>query len=112
MSRIAVIGAGYWGKNLIRNFAELQALGAICDTDERVLPYFTQHYPECVTTVSPSDVLGDRTIDAVAIATPAETHGRLVRDALLAGKDVFVEKSDVEDKTYQGPRSQRPRGGY
>ena len=92
MSRIAVIGAGYWGKNLIRNFAELQALGAICDTDERVLPYFTQHYPECVTTVSPSDVLGDRTIDAVAIATPAETHGRLVRDALLAGKDVFVEK--------------------
>ena len=92
MSRIAVIGAGYWGKNLIRNFAELQALGAICDTDETVLPYFTQHYPECVTTVSPSDVLGDRTIDAVAIATPAETHGRLVRDALLAGKDVFVEK--------------------
>jgi UDP-2-acetamido-3-amino-2,3-dideoxy-glucuronate N-acetyltransferase len=92
MSRIAVIGAGYWGKNLIRNFAELQALGTICDTDETVLPYFTQRYPECVTTASPSDVLGDRTIDAVAIATPAETHGRLVREALLAGKDVFVEK--------------------
>ena len=92
MSRIAVIGAGYWGKNLIRNFAELQVLAAICDTDETVLPYFTQHYPECVTTTSPSDVLKDRTIDAVAIATPAETHGRLVREALLAGKDVFVEK--------------------
>lgn len=92
MSRIAVIGAGYWGKNLIRNFAELQALAAVCDTDEKVLPYFTQRYPECATTASPSDVLGDRTIDAVAIATPAETHGRLVKDALLAGKDVFVEK--------------------
>ena len=92
MSRVAVIGAGYWGKNLVRVFSELKALAAICDSDETTLRHFASRYPECSTALSPSEVFCDTSIDAVAIATPAETHGNLVRDALSAGKDVLVEK--------------------
>jgi UDP-2-acetamido-3-amino-2,3-dideoxy-glucuronate N-acetyltransferase len=92
MSRVAVIGAGYWGKNLVRVFSELKALAAICDSNETALRHFTPHHPDCRMSLSPTEFLRDTSIDAVAIATPAETHGDLVRDALLAGKDVFVEK--------------------
>ena len=90
--RVAVVGSGYWGKNLVRNFAQLQALAVVCDNDEETLHPFREQYPYCRTVNSYDKVLEDRTIDAVAIATPAETHGALVKDALLAGKDVFVEK--------------------
>ncbi|MGC3973125.1 MAG: Gfo/Idh/MocA family oxidoreductase [Nitrospira sp.] len=92
MSRIAVIGAGYWGKNLVRVFSELTVLAAICDRDEAALRQFGQEYPECTLSLSPTELFRDASINAVAIATPAETHGDLVRDALQAGKDVFVEK--------------------
>jgi UDP-2-acetamido-3-amino-2,3-dideoxy-glucuronate N-acetyltransferase len=90
--RVAVVGSGYWGKNLVRNFAQLQALAAVCDNDEDTLRPFGEQYPDCRTLNSYDKVLQDRTIDAVAISTPAETHGELVKEALLAGKDVFVEK--------------------
>jgi UDP-2-acetamido-3-amino-2,3-dideoxy-glucuronate N-acetyltransferase len=89
---IGVIGAGYWGKNLVRNFHELNALAAICDSDEKQLLAFQTQYPGVRTVAKFSEVLADRSIQAVAIATPAETHGTMVREALLAGKDVFVEK--------------------
>jgi UDP-2-acetamido-3-amino-2,3-dideoxy-glucuronate N-acetyltransferase len=89
---VAVVGAGYWGKNLVRNFHGLNALGAICDSDSERLESFKQQYPSVKLFSAYSDVLRDRTIRAVAIATPAEAHADAVREALLAGKDVFVEK--------------------
>ncbi|HXV69672.1 MAG TPA: Gfo/Idh/MocA family oxidoreductase, partial [Nitrospira sp.] len=87
--QVAVVGAGYWGKNLVRNFHGLHALGAVCDSDSERLDSFKQQYPGAKMFRAYSDVLRDRTIRAVAIATPAETHADAVREALLAGKDVF-----------------------
>ncbi len=90
--RVAVVGAGYWGKNLVRNFHEIGALAAVCDRDDELLAAVRDKYPGVRCLRAFVEVLGDASIDAVAIATPAETHGDLVREALLAGKDVFVEK--------------------
>jgi UDP-2-acetamido-3-amino-2,3-dideoxy-glucuronate N-acetyltransferase len=90
--RVAVVGSGYWGKNLVRNFHDLQALAGICDSHGETLQQFAQQYPSCRPYRSFAEVLGDESIQAVAIATPAETHANLVREALLAGKDVCVEK--------------------
>ena len=92
MPQVAVVGAGYWGKNLIRNFHSLKALRAICDSDLERLEVFKQQYPSSKTLSAYSDVLVDQAIQAVAIATPAEAHAEGVREALMAGKDVFVEK--------------------
>jgi UDP-2-acetamido-3-amino-2,3-dideoxy-glucuronate N-acetyltransferase len=97
---IACIGAGHWGTNLIRNFHELNALARICDSDGRRLRAARSQYPDIDCTESFDTVLADARIAAVAVATPAETHAMLVREALLAGKDVFVEKPlclDVEE---------------
>lgn len=90
--RVAVVGAGYWGKNLVRNFASLETLAAVCDSDAERLASFSGQYPSVKLFHSYSDVLGDDTIHGVAIAAPAEMHADTVREALLAGKDVFVEK--------------------
>ncbi len=90
--RVAVVGSGYWGKNLIRNFNQLGALEMICDRNETVLKDFKRQYPDATTCVALSDVLQNDAVDAVVIATPAETHCRLAREALLAGKHAFVEK--------------------
>jgi UDP-2-acetamido-3-amino-2,3-dideoxy-glucuronate N-acetyltransferase len=89
---VAVIGSGYWGKNLVRNFAGIGALGTVCDSHPETLRALGEQYPQCRTRTSYSDVLRDESIHAVAIATPAETHGAMVHEALIAGKDVFVEK--------------------
>jgi len=91
-SGVAVVGAGYWGKNLLRNFHDLNALGAVCDVDEERARTYRGQYPEARILSAYSEVLRDQSINAVAIATPAETHEDLVREALLSGKDVFVEK--------------------
>lgn len=90
--QVAVIGSGYWGKNLVRNFADLGALSAVCDSHSETLCALGEQYPRCRTLTSFAEVLHDPSIQAVAIATPAETHGLMVREALLSGKDVFVEK--------------------
>ncbi len=89
---MAVVGSGYWGKNLVRNFAELGALAVICDTNKETRDALAAQYPGCRAVAEYAEVLRDETIQAVSIATPAETHGVLVRQALLAGKDVLVEK--------------------
>ena len=91
-AHVAVIGSGYWGKNLVRNFAGLGALSAVCDSDAETLRMLGEQYPQCRMMTSYSEALRDEAIQAVAIATPAETHGFMVREALLAGKDVLVEK--------------------
>lgn len=89
---IAVIGTGYWGRNLVRNYASLNALSVICDRSADVLGELKARYPHVETCLTLKDVLDRRDIQGVAIATPAETHYDIVRKALLAGKHVFVEK--------------------
>ncbi len=89
---IAVVGAGHWGKNLIRNFYELEALNTICDTRKELKKTYQNQYPKIPFTNSFSDILSDSSISAVVIATPEETHYHLVKKALFADKDVFVEK--------------------
>lgn len=90
--RIAVVGSGYWGKNLVRNFYDLKALEAVCETDADTLNAIKTQYPGCRTIDTYEQVLKDTAIEAVAIATPAESHAELVKLALSAGKDVYVEK--------------------
>jgi len=89
---IAVIGAGNWGGNLVRNFFELKVLKAICDKNGSTLNQMRELYPSCDIIYSLKDVLLRSDIQGIAIATPAETHFILAREALLSGKHVFVEK--------------------
>ena len=90
--RIAVIGAGYWGKNLVRNFCQLGVLKSVCDLDQNILSKITEDYPD-VTAVSDFEaVLKDADITGVVIAAPAAVHFNLARKAFFADKNVFVEK--------------------
>ena len=89
---IAVIGSGYWGKNLVRNFYELNALRTICDLNKNTLINFKKQYPSISTTTSFQEVLDDKDINGVVISTPAALHYNMVKEALNHGKDVFVEK--------------------
>lgn len=92
MSRnIAVIGCGYWGKNLVRNFEQLGALDMVCDATDAGRAKAAELAPNAKVTSHVEDVLSSD-VPAVAIATPAETHFQIVEAALKAGKDVFVEK--------------------
>lgn len=90
--QIAVVGAGYWGKNLVRNFHVLDALGMIVDPSPQIQERMANDYPGVKLADSYSEALADQTISGVALATPAETHGGMIREAILAGKDVYVEK--------------------
>jgi UDP-2-acetamido-3-amino-2,3-dideoxy-glucuronate N-acetyltransferase len=90
--RVAVVGAGYWGKNLVRNFDGLDVLDAICDRRKEVLSAASETYPNVTVTDSLEWVLKNDAIGALAVATPAETHYQTVKEALLADKHVFVEK--------------------
>ncbi|MCD6352756.1 MAG: Gfo/Idh/MocA family oxidoreductase [Proteobacteria bacterium] len=74
---IACIGAGYWGKNLVRNFASLGTLHTICDLDQKKLKTFKEHYPEALLTTKVHEVFQNEAIEGVVIATPAETHIKL-----------------------------------
>ena len=88
-ARVAVIGAGHWGKNLVRNFADLGALAAVCDPDPQACAAVSRGIETCSNF---SDLLRNPSINAVAIATPAISHYPIAKEFLLAGKDVFVEK--------------------
>ncbi|MBF0613917.1 MAG: Gfo/Idh/MocA family oxidoreductase [Magnetococcales bacterium] len=92
LPNVAVVGTGYWGKNLVRNFHRIGALRMICDADQDHLNGLTAQYSGVRSTLAYSEVLNDPAIHAVVIATPASTHAQMVREALLAGKDLFVEK--------------------
>ena len=89
---VAVIGTGYWGKNLVRNFQQLGALKLICDKNEMLLANFKEQYSDLETCFALNDTLSRDDIGGIVIATPAETHYTIAREALLAGKHVFVEK--------------------
>jgi UDP-2-acetamido-3-amino-2,3-dideoxy-glucuronate N-acetyltransferase len=89
---LALVGAGYWGKNLVRNFHALGALKAVCESDATRHADLQKLAPGVTMTGSWPQILSDASINAVAISTPAEMHAAMVRQALEAGKDVFVEK--------------------
>lgn len=88
---VAVLGCGYWGKNLVRNFAQIQALQLVCDPTPEGQSTARQIAPQCLLISDVKDVW-QSPIPGVVIATPAATHYELVGQALEAGKDVFVEK--------------------
>src|SRR5437868_364314 len=89
---LALIGAGYWGKNLARNFHSLGALHTICDSSQATLKTYGAEYGDVEKSTDFSAVLSNGRITRVAIAAPAVLHFELAKAALQAGKDVFVEK--------------------
>ena len=98
MPKVAVIGSGYWGKNLVRNYHQIGSLKLICDKNETVLSSFRKQYPDVETCMALSDVMARDDIVGVVIATPAETHYHIAREALWAGKHAYVEKPLVLDE--------------
>ncbi len=90
--RVAVVGVGYWGKNLVRNFHELGALEALCDADPSAEATCRSRYEGVKFESDYTKLLSDPSVDAVALATPAVTHYEMAKAALEAGKDVLVEK--------------------
>jgi len=90
--RVAHAGVGGWGRNVARVAGELADLAWICDVDATRLAEYAKRYPEARTTGSFADALADEGVEAVTIATPVPTHHALAKQALEAGKHVFVEK--------------------
>jgi predicted dehydrogenase len=90
--RVGVAGLGYWGPNLARNFDELSELVWLCDQSEEQLALAGARHPGATQTQSFDEMLSDRSLQAVAIATPVPTHYELAKAALEAGKHVLVEK--------------------
>jgi predicted dehydrogenase len=92
--KVAVVGCGYWGPNLVRNFSEAPTtdVAVACDLDQHRLAAIGERHPEIVLTTDYDDILRDRRVDAVVVATPAGTHYPIVRKALEADKHVWVEK--------------------
>jgi len=91
-TRIGVVGLNYWGPNLVRNFDGLAELAWLCDLDDAHLAPLAERYPHARATTALTDMLADESLDAVVIATPVPTHYALAKQALEAGKHVFVEK--------------------
>src|SRR3974390_3336448 len=89
---IAVVGNGYWGKNLVRNFFELGVLHTVCDGSPQVKANVEAKYPTVNFCSDYGDVLSQRAIQGVVLATPAALHLERGKRAWQAGKDVFVEK--------------------
>ena len=94
MTNIAIIGYGYWGKNLVRNFYSQKnaTLKTVVDADQKKLDQIKQNYPTIHTTTSYDEVLNDIEIEGIVIATQVFSHFELAKKALLAGKNVLVEK--------------------
>lgn len=91
---VGVVGCGYWGPNLVRNFLNNKGCGQViaCDLDPSKLERIQGRYPAIKVTPRSEDLFGSNQVDAVAIATPVKSHFQLARDAFRANKHVFVEK--------------------
>ena len=91
---VAVVGAGYWGKNLVRNFAAAKRcnLKYVCDLDEKLLAVEKKKFPFIETSSNLEKILGDNEVEAVVIATDAPTHFGISEKSLEAGKHTYVEK--------------------
>jgi predicted dehydrogenase len=113
MTNIAIIGHGYWGPNLLRNYMELPSVSVewVCDTRSEALDKVRRRNPSQAVTEDYEVVLEDESVDAVIIATPISTHFALAKAALKAGKHVFVEKpmtssaADAEELVLLADRS-------
>src|SRR3989339_427050 len=94
MIKIGIIGYGYWGPNLVRNFHELNdsQVAYISDLNEKNLASAKQKYKDAILTKNYLDLLNDKSVDGVVIATPVSTHFKLIKEALEHDKDVLVEK--------------------
>lgn len=90
--KVAVIGAGHWGRNLIRNLHEMGVLAAVAEHHAEVRKTLAESYPGLALHAEPDAILADASIQGVLIGTPSPTHYAVARQAVLAGKDVFVEK--------------------
>jgi predicted dehydrogenase len=92
--RLAVVGLGYWGPNIVRVLLERTDVDVrwICDLDKTRLDHLSRRYPSVMTTQSLDDLLLDRSVDGVLLVTPVFTHYELARRCMQAGKHVFVEK--------------------
>ncbi len=110
--RIAVIGCGLWGRNIVRNFYNLGVLDTVCDFDDENLKQVTSQYDGVKTTKDSSDILNNPEITAVAVVTPSHTHYKLVKSMLEAGKNVYVEKpiSTVADEAKELTELARKKG--
>ncbi len=89
---VAVVGCGLWGRNIVRNFYNLNALHSVCDLDEENLKMINELYSDVRTTKNFDELLNNPEIEALCIVTPSLTHFGLVKKALLAHKHVYVEK--------------------
>ena len=98
MINIGIIGYGYWGPNLVRNFAETPGakVAAVADLDAEKLAVVNRRFPAVKTTTDYRELLADPAIDAIAIATPVSTHFDLGLAALRAGKHLWLEKPMTE----------------
>jgi predicted dehydrogenase len=98
MINIGVIGYGYWGPNLVRNFVELRdaTVRKVADLDASKLELVRRRYPAIETTTSFQDLLADTSLDAIAVATPVHTHFELGMAVLKAGKHLWLEKPMTE----------------
>ena len=92
MSRIAVVGAGYWGRNLVRNLAEMDELRVICDRSPEVRHRMSERYPAVSITEDFDAVLNDPGVEGVMVVVPSSLHHEIARRCLMAGKHTYVEK--------------------
>jgi UDP-2-acetamido-3-amino-2,3-dideoxy-glucuronate N-acetyltransferase len=90
--KLALIGGGYWGKNLVREFNKTGSLDTICEINDILIQQYKLEYPHLNITKQWSEVLLNESITAVCVALPAEMHYKFSKEALLANKDVYVEK--------------------
>ncbi len=90
--KIAVLGCGLWGRNIVRNFYNLNALGMVCDLDDENIAKVKEQYPGVKTTKDFHDILNSKEITGVVVVTPSHTHFKFVKAMLEAGKHVYVEK--------------------
>lgn len=104
--RVAVVGMGYWGRNLVRNFHELGALSLVCDSNPSIESLCRERYADVRFCREFDFVLADPTVVAVALATPAVSHYEMAKAALKSGKDVFVEKP-LAVEVWQGAELQK-----
>lgn len=127
MIEIAVAGVGGWGKNLARNYFQNPhcKLKSVCDLDEKKLRQMQAQFPGTAVTTRFDDLLEDPDLQGIVIATTAPTHYLLCKAALLAGKDVYVEKpftlavdeaeelirlAEERANSYGGPSARIPSG--
>lgn len=110
--KVAVIGCGVWGRNIVRNFYNLNVLDTVCDIDDENLKKVVQDYNNVKVTKDLNEIIANKAITCVAVVTPSHTHYRLVKEMLLAGKHVYVEKpiSTVADEARELAKLANERG--